>query len=419
LAQYFSAVPDDPVARLQKRLNTGQARLEWYDRHGYLRAVLRELNVSPASQMLVFSKTSFQRDRISPRTPRALYYNDQVYVGWVQNGDVLEISAVDAKQGTVFYTLRQEKTSKPRFVRQTYDCLQCHQSSVTTGDVPGLVVRSVFAGADGNPELRAGTFVTSDDSPFEERWGGWYVTGTHGRQRHMGNVVARGAGEDGEVTLDRDAGANVFDLAKFLDTAPYLTRHSDIVALLVLEHQTTVHNLLTKANYLTRDALRDERRMNAFENKNPDERRPATQSRVQNAVEPLVRALLFSGAAPLTDSVAGTSPFAKKFAAIPGPRDKQGRSLRDLDLKTRLLRYPLSFLIYSDAFDALPGPAKDHVYQRLRDILGGKDTSKEFAHLSDVDRRAIFEILRDTKADFTEITPTKTRTTEKEHGTHE
>jgi hypothetical protein len=233
--QYLAAPMNDPVACLQQRLARGEAKLEWHTRHGYLRAVLRELGISPASQMLVFSKTSLQREHISPNTPRAIYYNDRCYVGWVQNGRVLEISAVDPKWGGVFYTLSQEKTQKPRFVRQTYDCLQCH-SSPTTDNIPGHIVRSVFVRGDGNPELSAGSFLTTPESPFSERWGGWYVSGTHGSQRHMGNVVARGS--DPETLLDRDRGANVSDLSKFVDTAPYLSGHSDIVALMVLEHQT-------------------------------------------------------------------------------------------------------------------------------------------------------------------------------------
>ena len=395
-AQYLTAAADDPVARLQKRIDSGQTRLEWHERHGYLRAVLRELGIPASSQMLVFSKTSMQRDRISPGAPRAIYFNDQCYVGWVQGGD-LEISAADPKLGGTFYTLRQQKVARPRLVRQTYDCLQCHSSPMTK-DVPGHAVRSVFTRADGLPELSAGSFVTTDQSPLEERWGGWYVTGKHGDQRHMGNVPARG-GRGDEVTLDKEAGANVTDLGRFLDTAPYLTRHSDIVALMVLEHQTNLHNLITKANYLTRDALRDERRMNALEGAPPEARRPSTVGRVKSAAEPLVEALLFSGEAKLSEPISGTSGFAKEFAAG-GPRDKQGRSLRDLDLTRRLLRHPCSYLIYSDAFDALPAPAREYVYRRLGEVLGGAEQGKEFAHLSAADRRAILEILLETKPDF-------------------
>jgi hypothetical protein len=258
----------------------------------------------------------------------------------------------------------------------------------------------MYALADGQPELGGGSFVSGDRSPLSERWGGWYVTGTHGRQRHMGNSVARAGARDGEggtagPELDREAGANVTDLRDRFDSGRYLSRHSDLVALMVLEHQTTVHNRITKANYLTREALRDEQVMNKFENKPADERRPATTSRLENANEPLVKALLFSGAPVLTDPVSGTSSFAKEFAARngprEGPRDRQGRSLRDLDLNRRLLRYPCSYFIYSEAFDALPAPARDYVYRRIGEVTSGKETGDDFAHLSPEDRRNIDE----------------------------
>lgn len=400
--QYLSASFDDPVSRLQKRLDSGEAHMEWYDRHGYLRAVLRELHISPTSQTLVFSKTSLQVGFISPRTPRAVYFNDTSYVTWEQNAPLLEIATTDPRWGSTFYTLKQEKTSHPRFIRQSFDCLQCHQSPMTS-NVPGLAVRSVFTTVDGSLELSAGTFLTTDRSPMNERWGGWYVTGTHGRQRHMGNVFARGSSEDG-ITLNRDAGANITDLKNRFDVAAYLGEHSDLVALMVLEHQSSVHNLITKANYLTRDALRDEEVMNKLDGKPANERRPATTRRIRGAAEPLLEALLFSGEVPLSDPVSGTSNFAREFALRDGPRDKQGRSLRELDLKERLLRYPCSYLIYSESFNALPAPAREVVFQRIGEIVDNKDTDKDankaFAALSPADRRAIDEILRDTKPDY-------------------
>ncbi|MES2462288.1 MAG: hypothetical protein V4671_17005 [Armatimonadota bacterium] len=411
--QYLTAQLDNPVSRLQKRLDSRKANLEWHDRHGFLRAVLRELNISPSSQTLVFSKTSLQRDFISPRTPRAIYFNDESYVAWIPDAPILEISTTDARWGGVFYTIVQNATDKtnptdrPRLFRQTFDCISCHKSPLTE-NVPGPILRSVYALADGLPDLSGGSFVTTDSSPMSDRWGGWYVTGTHGRQRHMGNAFARGSGRDSQgeltgVSLDREAGANVTDLKGRLDTSPYLSGHSDIVALMVLNHQITVHNRVTQANFLTRDALRDEAVMNKFEGKPANERRPATTRRLQSATEPLVKALLFSGEPPLIDPVSGTSNFARDFAALETPRDKQGRSLRDLDLNRRLLRYPCSYLIYSEAFDALPAPARECVYQRIGEVVDGKATGDDYASLSPEDRRAIDGILRDTKPGYAEV----------------
>ena len=106
--------------------------------------------------------------------------------------------------------------------------------------------------------------------------------------------------------------------------------------------------------------------------------------------------MLFCEETKLTELVTGTSEFTKKFAAR-GPFDSQKRTVREFDLKTRMFRYPLSYVIYSKLFDGLPTEAKERIYLRLWEVLAGKDQTKEFAHLSKQDRQAIREILRDTK----------------------
>jgi hypothetical protein len=119
-------------------------------------------------------------------------------------------------------------------------------------------------------------------------------------------------------------------------------------------------------------------------------------SHLRDLVRDFVDYLLFIDEAPLPSPVKGSSTFAQEFAAR-GPRDSRGRSLRDLDLTHRLLRYRCSFLIYSDAFEALPAAVKNLVYERMWEVLSGRDTNKVYARLSLADRRAIVEILRDTK----------------------
>lgn len=393
---YSSSVPNNAVSRLQQKLDRGEVKLTRDPVRGYLPSVLKALDIPVSSQGLVWSKTSLQRDWISPRTPRALYFNDEVYVGWVNGGRVLEISAVDPKLGTVFYVVNQAPGEEPKFIRQTHECLSCHGSGLS-GGVPGHIVRSVWADATGQPILAAGSFVTNDQSPLEERWGGWYVTGTHGAQRHMGNIITHSAAQAANANLS--AGANVTDLSRRFDTSDYLSKHSDLVAVMVLEHQAFVHNLITRAGYETRRALQFEQLLNRDLGRPANFRSDSTTSRIKAGCEPLVKGLLFSKAAPLTFAVKGTSTFAEDFQKQ-GPRDKQDRSLRELDLQQRLFRYPCSFLIHSEAFDALPPEAKSYVYGRLRDILDGKDTSPDFAHLTAADRTAIREILTETKKEF-------------------
>jgi hypothetical protein len=393
---YTNSPPQNAVSRLQQRLDAGQAKLTFDKRRGYLRSVLQELNVPAASQVLVFSKTSLQRQRISPQTPRALYFSDDIYLGYCQHGQVMEVTAVDPSLGAVFYTLEQTPADRPRFVRQGDNCLQCHGAAQNRG-FPGHLLRSVYADAEGFPVLSSGTYRIDQSSPLAHRWGGWYVTGTHGKQKHLGNLTVAEKQEPEQI--DNQAGLNVTDLKGRLDTVAYLTGHSDIVALMVLEHQAEMHNRITRAGFLTRMALYEEGELNKELGRPGAYHSDSTKRRLKAACEPLVKYLLFSEEAKLTDRIRGTSGFAEEFAQR-GPRDSKGRSLRELDLEKRLFKYPCSYLIYSAAFEALPQAAKDYVYDRLWDILNGNDASTAFDHLSAGDRRDILDILLATKRDL-------------------
>ncbi|MFG0332999.1 MAG: hypothetical protein ACF8TS_06505 [Maioricimonas sp. JB049] len=395
---YQNAPVHDRVQHLKQQIDRGEVSLKFDATHGYLPAVLDALGISLSSQVLVFSRTSLQIRRISPQTPRALYFDDDTYVGWVSGGDVVELMGTDPQQGQVFYTINQDRTQPARILRDRGQCLICHASSRTQG-VPGVLMRSVFADSRGQPQLGSGTFNIDHRSPFENRFGGWYVTGTHGAMRHMGNVISRDRGAPQEI--DREAGANVQDLAGRFDVNQYLTAHSDLIALMVLAHQTQMHNYMTLATYEARLASHHDGIMNAALDRPDDYVSDTTQRRIASAGEKLLQYLLFCDEAPLTAPIAGTTSFAEEFEAR-GPRDSQGRSLRDLDLKTRMLKHPCSWLIYSSAFDALPPPARHYVTTRLYEVLTGKDESEEFDHLTQQDRQAILKILRETKPDLWE-----------------
>lgn len=395
----YSQPPDrDPIARLQAKIDSGEKRLEWStDGRGYLRSLLEALAVPVSSQSLVFSKTSLQLHKIAPETPRALYFNDDVYIGFVQRGDVLEISSVDPERGGMFYTLEQRPVEKPRMRRQE-DCLQCHASGRTLG-VPGHIVRSVHVDNEGQPMFTGGGTNPDHRTPFGERFGGWYVTGKHGAQRHLGNVYVKDRAQPDKV--DTEAGANAVTLDRFgVNVTPYLTPHSDLVAQLVLQHQVRMHNLIARVNFETKVALEAQQAMDKVLGKQPGGGwTDSTKRRIYGPAETLVRYMLFADEAPLAEPVAGTSPFTQEFSQL-GPRDRRGRSLRELDLQRRLFKYPMSFLVYSEAFDALPAPAKDYVWRRLWEVVSGKDQRKEFAALSAADRQAVREILIDTRRDL-------------------
>jgi len=393
---YSRATPDNRVSRLIAELQSGKKTLPHAAHFGYLRALLAELDIPQSSQMLVFSKTSLQRHRISPDTPRALYFNDDTYVGFCQAGEVLEISTTDDALGTVFYTLEQEREAVPRVHRQTDNCLICHASSSTKG-IPGHLVRSVYTDSAGFPILSSGSYRTNQTSPFSERWGGWYVTGTHGSQRHLGNLIVHGRQQPEQI--DNSAGQNVTDLTVRIDTSNYLAPHSDLVALMVLEHQTDAHNCITRANFATRQALHYEEALSRDLGRPAGDHWDSTKSRIQSACEPLVESLLFCQETLLTEKLTGTSRFAEEFTRR-GPRDSRERSLRDFDLTRRMFKYPCSYLVYSSAFAALPPEAHDYVFRRFREILGGTDRTDRFAHLTPDDRTAIREILTETLPAF-------------------
>jgi hypothetical protein len=382
---------DNPIDNLAQRIQTDKTVLNYDEAHGYLSAVLRELNVQVSSQTLVFSKSSFQLSQISPETPRAVYFNDDTYVGWVNHGQFVEIAHVDPKNGPAFYTLTQEYDPYPVIQPQTDECLICHDTFQTNTPVPRLLMLSVLPNPEGNA-LKAAALITNDKSPLRERWGGWYVTGTHGSQRHLGNTIVRARADDVDDMrkfigrLDLNSGANITNLSKRIDTKEYLSPSSDIVALMVLGHQTHVHNMITSGVYEIHDAVQ----------KGLTDKMPQI---IKDAGEPIVKAMLFSEEAQLTEPVAGTSSFAADFSSR-GPRDSKGRSLREFDLKHRLLRYPMSYLIYSESFDAMPAELKEYVERRFREVLTGQETSPEFSNLSADDRKAILEILHDTKPGF-------------------
>jgi hypothetical protein len=368
---------NDPVALLARQIERGETQLE-YDSGGwgYLRSLLKHLDINIDSQILVFSKTSFQLTKISPQTPRALFFNDAVAIGSVQDGAVFEMTSVDPAQGLIFYTLDTQKSEKPRFERRFSECLNCH------GPANGLVVSSVYPSPDGTPFV-TGTFFEGIDhrTPLENRWGGWYVSGTHGSVRHMGNAIA--FNHDRPFDLEQEGTQNLTSLASKFDTTKYLTTTSDIVALMTLEHQARMTNLITAVNQQFRRAMN----AGALE---------TSKAALDRAVDQIVEYMLFVDEAPLRESVKGISTFTTTFPQR-GPRDSRGRSLRDFDLQKRLFRYPLSYMIYSQAFDALPPVAQERIYERIHNVLSSKDQNPKYTHLSADDRRAILEILHDTK----------------------
>lgn len=397
----------DPIALLDARIEAGEVQVASDDEHGYLKALLGALGIPVSSQGLVFSRTSLQTDRIAPWTPRALYFNDDVYVGWVQNSPVLEIASIDPDEGAYFYTVNQDGGTRPFFQRQTTTCLMCHESRAVTEGVPGVIMRSVLTDRLGYVIGSVQEGSVTDRTPFAARLGGYYVTGTHGTPGPAGNTMSPRLShevprsDEYVKTFDLTANGNVSDLEGRFDVGRYLTSHSDIVALLVLGHQVRVHNIIILAREVANEVLRMQNLdfVTTGGASPASELSPASQVRVDSAVVRLLREMLFVREAQLSGPIRGTSGYAEEFVAL-GPRDRRGRSLRDFDLNDRLFRYRLSFLIYTEAFDTLPDIVKNRFYQRLESILTGEDTSQEFADIGEANRVAIREILEETKPEF-------------------
>jgi hypothetical protein len=382
--QYKARPTNDPVAELNRRIQAGDVLLKTDGPTGYLRSVLDALDIPVESQVLVFSETSLQSEFITQQKPRAVYFNDTAAVGWVQGADTLEVSGFDTQQGVSFYQLDQAPAAKAHFGR-TQRCLECHQAGTTRG-VPGLLLMSMLPMTDDPNEYAVG-WAVDHRTPIEDRWGGWFVTGALAPQRHLGNVPVYHVKKAG---VRAAVAPKLTDVKATLAGAPYLTPYSDIVAQLVLNHQVSMTNLITRMNWTARIDDHDA----AASPKTAADEDPVTAMAAE-----LVDYMLFVDEALLPTPVKGTSGFAEKFSAK-GPRDSKGRSLRDFDLSKRMMRYPCSYMIYSPAFDALPARAKAAVYARLGHVLAGKDSDKAYQRLTPADRQAIVEILKETKKDL-------------------
>jgi hypothetical protein len=379
--QYAGRPTTDRVARLQESLAGSGRSLERDPRTGFLLPVLEALGVPVESQLLVFSKTGVQRAYTSPHNPRALFFNESVAVGYVPGAPVIELAADDPQQGVVFYTVDQTAAA-PVFTRRT-TCLTCHVSASTLG-VPGVIARSNAVDDDGNVMPQLGVNDVTHQTPHPDRWGGWFVTlegadAPYATRAHEGNITFSGRGTtSNQVFVDwRNSSP---------ETRGYLSASSDIVALLLFDHQMHAINLLTRLNWTSRIASAD-----GFAS--------VTHGALGGLVDELADYLLFAGEAPFSVPLTPRPGLAAHLEAST-PMDRRGRSFGQLELVSRLLRYPCSYMVYSEAFDGLPPAVKQAVYRRMLGVLSGDDARKTFARLAPDDRSAILEILRDTKADF-------------------
>jgi hypothetical protein len=375
--QYATRATTDRVARLNEALSGGATPFRRDLQTGYLKSLLATLRVPLESQLLVFSKTGAQQAITNPHNPRALFFDESLAVGYVPGAPVIEIAAHDPQQGVIFYTLDQT-TDAPVAVRRT-SCLTCHVSHGTL-DVPGMIARSHVVSDDGSPLTKESVDV-DHQTPHPDRWGGWFVTlegapAPYSQRGHEGNITFSPSGTtSNQVFVD------------WMNSAPekrgYPSASSDIVSLLVFDHQVHAINLLTRLNWEWRVASSGN----------------GAHSVPQGLVDELADYLLFVGEVPPSVPLTARPGFAAHLASKV-PKDRRGRSFAQLDLDKRLFRYPCSYLVYSAAFDGLGSDVKTAIYGRMQTILSGRDAQRKYEGLSATDRVAVLEILRDTRSDF-------------------
>ncbi len=380
---YWNRPLKDRFTRLKDDLETGKLPLDYSSEKAYVISLLKVLDIPATSQMLVFSTTSLQLRLISPRNPRALFFNEDLYLGWMPGGKI-EIVSMDPEIGGIFYIFDILLDGKPPVTERSRRCMNCH-SDDDTRQVPGIVIRSVVPGPSGGSLDSFRREDTGHHIPFSDRFGGWHLTGAETLGKHWGNLTGRlSMGE--MTTTPLEPGRN-------FNWDNYPVRTSDVLPQLIHEHQAGFANRLFEAAYRARHYLH--------------EGRGSLTNRVhidllKEQADQLVRYLLFTDEAEFPKAgIPGDPAYAADFTEKRRP-DAKGRSLRDLNLKDRIFEYRCSYLIYSEAFQSLPPVFKNHVYRRLGEALDPRTGGADFAHLSNAEKTAIREILRDTLTDLPE-----------------
>lgn len=389
---YNSIRGRDAMSRLIERTAAGEDTFGEETGLPLLRRLLDELDMPESSQVLLFSKTSLQREYIDPENPRAIFFNENGYVSWMPDG-VIEVLMFDPDAGGLFFIEElPEERSDPRmaFVKGR-GCTGCHSGSATNF-LPGPMARSGHVDAEGKRiGSISGHIRMNHGVPLSDRWGGFYVTGAHASLGHLGNALARREG--GKTILDRHGAPMLSELSGIFDVSRYPRRDADALALLLFDHQIEAHNLLMETRYRWRLVEYERERSGG-------EASTIAREGLERGLRRLVRYLLFADEASLDGSALSvSSDFRRDFLAS-RRTDPEGRSLRDLDLGERMFTHRLSYMIDSQAFAEAPREMRALVYERLGGILLPEATPDDFDYFDEGEREAIVSILKATKDDL-------------------
>ena len=389
--EYWTRPPNTRFTQLKDEIEKGAVTLTTENERALLLDLLARLEIPVSSQLLVTSATSLQKGLIHPGNPRAIYFNEDTYVGWVPRGRT-EVGSLDPELGAIFYIFDSLRSGREPRIARTSNCMNCHTPPYL-GFIPALVVESVVPGMTGGGETAFRRDRTGHDVPLNERFGGWIVTGAPDAMRHWGNIV---------MTYDENgrhqqtvAPGELFDLGR------YATGTSDILPHLLHEHQAGFVNRVLFAGYRFREWRGNEA---------ADLSGEATERLrvLDDLARPVVEYLLFADEAPLPDGgIEGNTDYKNAFLANKRV-SRAGLSLKDFDLRDRLFKHRCSYMIYSPTFAAMPKPLKERVYHLLHKALADIPSPSRFAYLPIEERRAIRSILSETLSDFSSVAPPTT-----------
>ena len=380
--EYHTRELNDPFTRMIEGFESGERELDYQSGRAFITSILEHLDVPASSQLLVFSRTSLQTRHISGRNPRAMYFNEDVYVGYIPGGKV-EIISLDPELGGIFYIFDQPKRGELPVIERSGRCMNCH-AVAETRRVPGLSVRSVTPGPNWGAIETFRNKQIGHQIPLSERFGGYHVTGDPGFTDHKGNRVGQEVG--GKIITE------VIEPGTQFDWSIYPADTSDILPHLLLEHQSGFMNLVLEATYRAR----------TYAYLGKGEIKPEHVEVLNGLAGELVRYLLFADEAKFPiGGIQVDSEYREDFLAD-RKETSNGNSLKDLDLETRLFKNRCSYLIYSSVFEATPDVFKQQVYDLLDKALSAKKTNPDFAYLPDAEKEAIRGILRETLSDLPE-----------------
>ncbi len=377
---YWNRPLKDRFTRMKGDLESGKIPLDRTNEKAFLSSLLKAMSIPASSQTLVFSTTSLQLSLINPANPRAVYFNEDLYVGYIPGGKI-EIVSLDPEVGGIFYIFPIPRGAGPLMIERSTRCMNCHADE-DTQFVPGLLIKSVMPGPQGGSLTAYRIGQTGHQIPFTERFGGWYVTGKHGITNHWGNMTGR-LSPQGMAKYPVEPG-------KRFDYAKYLVLSSDILPHLVHEHQAGFVNRVLEASYRARlAAYAGQGKIN-----------PEHKAELEKQANIVTRYLLFADEVPLPNGgVEGDADYRRDFA-VNRKLAKDGSSLKDFDLKTRLFKYRCSYMIYSPVFEGLPVAMKQLIYGRLKEALRVENPDKEYTYLPASEKQAIRYILGGTLKDL-------------------